>query len=147
MSRITFRIPKLYKYLFFTFLSISWISGTVFYYLNNWGEVQGPFGFEKHPAQFPVLMAHGAGAFLLILSFGALLTSHIPSGWKLKRSRYIGLTLVTLFFFQMVTAYLLYYVAWEDGRLLLANLHASAGFSIPFLLIAHILVGRRKRRS
>ncbi|MEC9248459.1 MAG: hypothetical protein VX986_05510 [Pseudomonadota bacterium] len=146
MSRITFRIPRLYKYLFFAFLSLSWFSGTIFYYLNNWGEVDGPFGFEKHPAQFPVLMVHGAGAFLLILSFGALLTSHVPAGWRLNRSRYIGLMLITLFSFQIVTAYLLYYVAWEEGRTVLANLHAAVGFSIPFLLMTHIFIGRKNRR-
>ena len=147
MSRIGFRIPKLYRYLLFTFLTLSWLTGSAFYYLNNWGEIEGPFGPEKHPAQFPILMAHGAGAFLVLISFGAILTSHVPAGWKLGRSRYMGLTLVVLVTFQIVTAYLLYYVAWAEGRTVLANLHATVGFSLPFLLMIHIWIGRKNRRS
>ena len=46
-------------------------------------------------------MAHGAGAFLILISFGAILTSHVPAGWRLGRSRYMGLTLVVLVTFQI----------------------------------------------
>ncbi len=147
MSRITFRIPRPYKYFLFAVLTTSWVSGILFYYLNRWGEIEGLFGPEKHPAQFPILMLHGAAAFLMILSFGALLTNHIPAAWKLGRSRYIGITLISLITFQMITAYLLYYVAWEEGRPILANVHAGVGFCIPFVLLTHIWIGIKNRRQ
>ena len=146
MRRITFRIPQPYKYFLFSLVLVSWTTGVTFYYLSNWGAMEGDFGSQKHPAQFPLLMTHGAAAFLMILSFGGLLASHIPSAWKLKRSRYLGLTMVTLVAFQMLSAYLLYYVAWEEARPVIANLHAAVGFSLPFFLLTHVLIGKKNRK-
>lgn len=146
MSRIGFRIPLTYRAILFGGLAGSWFTGLTFYYMNNWVTVEGAFGPMKHPAQQFVIMGHGAAAFIMLMCFGVLVVNHLPSAWRLRRSRYLGITLTTLFSFQIITAYVLYYIAGEESRALVSNLHAFSGASIPIVLIGHIIRGRMQRR-
>ena len=139
------RLPNLYRNFIFTLLGISWVSGTIFFILSRWFVIEGEFGPEKHPFQQPVLMIHGAAAFLMMVTYGAMLMTHVPSGWRLNRLRGLGLTLVSVIGFQIISAYLLYYLANEDIRDIVANLHALTGFLLPLVLTVHILVGHNTR--
>jgi hypothetical protein len=147
MSKIGFRIPIKYRLILFIALACSWCTGLTFYYLNNWVTIESTFGPMKHPAQQYIIMGHGASAFIMLMCFGALLINHLPAAWRLRRSRYLGITLASLVSFQVITGYILYYLAGEDSRVLISNLHALSGTSIPFVLIAHIIIGRLHRRS
>ena len=146
MSKIGFRIPLTYRAILFIGLASSWCTGLIFYYMNNWVTVEGAFGPMKHPAQQFVIMGHGAAAFVMLMCFGVLVVNHLPSAWRLRRSRYLGITLTTLFSFQIITAYILYYIAREESRALISNLHALSGASIPIILVGHIIRGRMQRR-
>ena len=147
MAMINFRIPIKYRAILFAALGCSWVTGLIFFYLNRWGTVDSDFGMTKHPAQTFFLMTHGASAFVMLMCFGVLLVNHLPAAWRLKRSRYLGLTLTTLISFQIITAYSLYYIANDESRIFIANLHTASGASIPFFLIAHIIIGRIRRKS
>jgi hypothetical protein len=146
MNRINYRIPIKYRAILFTALGGSWCTGLTFYYLNRWVTIESTFGATKHPAQTFVLMAHGASAFLMLMCFGVLLVNHLPAAWRLNRSRYLGLVLTTLIAFQIITAYMLYYIADEESRVFISNLHAASGASIPFFLISHLIIGRKHRK-
>jgi len=145
MALITVKIPLKYKNFLFTLFAISFVTGITFFVLKTWFVVEGEFGPEKHPLQLPMLMIHGASAFLLMISYGALLTGHVPSTWKTKRSRYLGLSMVSVFTFQIISAYCLYYLANEDIRDIIEYMHLFTGISIPFILTAHIIIGRKNR--
>ena len=147
MSRIGFRIPLTYRAILFVGLAGSWFTGLTFYYMNNWVTVEGAFGPMKHPAQQFVIMGHGAAAFIMLMCFGVLAVNHLPAAWRLRRSRYLGITLTALLSFQIITAYILYYIAGEESRALISNLHTLSGASIPIVLIGHIIRGRMQRRS
>ncbi|KAF3981669.1 MAG: hypothetical protein HFP81_03440 [Methylococcales symbiont of Hymedesmia sp. n. MRB-2018] len=143
------KFPAPYRSLLFCVLFLSWVTGSGFYILSNWFTVEGDFGLEKHPWQFPVLMVHGASAFLMMIVFGALLIPHFISSWKMNRMRILGSILFASISFQIFTAYLLYYLANEEWRLWVSNSHALVGFILPFQLMLHIFLGiylRRKRR-
>ena len=145
MPRIGFRVPKTYRYILYAILGVSLISGLTFYYLNTWGIVEGPFGPEIHPAQKYFLMVHGASAFLFMMSFGIMLANHVPATWRTKRSRVLGVALVSLGSFQIISAYCLYYIGSPEIRPILANAHTIIGTSIPIILIGHLVAGRKKR--
>jgi len=147
MSKIGFRIPLTYRAILFFGLASSWCTGLTFYYMNNWVTVEGAFGPMKHPAQQFVIMGHGAAAFVMLMCFGVLAVNHLPAAWRLRRSRYLGIALTTLFSFQIITAYILYYIAGEESRALISNLHTLSGASIPIVLIGHIIRGRIQRRA
>lgn len=147
MSRINFRIPIKYRSILFAALACSWVTGLIFFYLNGWVTVESDFGMTKHPAQTFLLMTHGASAFVMLMCFGVLLVNHLPAAWRLRRSRYLGITLTALISFQIITAYSLYYLATDESRTFISNLHTASGASIPFVLIAHIIIGRMRRKS
>lgn len=145
MAVITSRIPVFYRRFLYTITAASWLTGLMFFVLSRWFMVEGEFGPEKHPWQFPTLMIHGASAFLMMISYGALLISHVPAGWRLNRLRYLGIALISLVALQIITAWLLYYLGNETVREIVVWCHLAAGFALPFVLGAHILTGIRQR--
>ena len=141
------KFSNFYRRTLYALFTVSWVTGTAFFSLSRWFMVEGDFGPEKHPWQFPVLMAHGASAFLVMFFFGFIMASHVPITWKLKQIRTIGIILVSCVVFQMISAYLLYYLANEEIRDVVANLHALIGFLLPVVLTIHIIHALRIRRK
>ena len=146
MARIALKIPWKYRLWIFIILLISWCSGIAFFILNRWVIVEGEFGPMKHPWQYKVLKFHGAAAFLMMISYGYLLATHIPVGLKQQRQKKCGLTLVVVQGFMIFSAYLLYY-AGDQNREIIGWAHASVGFIFPFLLALHIINGIRERKK
>ena len=145
MARVTLKIPWRYRTLLFLAILLSWVTGVAFFSLNEWVEIEGKFGPEKHPAQAIFLKIHGASAFLMMIGYGYMLATHIPAGYRSKRQRILGLSLVAAQAFLIVTAYGLYYVGGAEFHALIGYAHAAVGFSFPFVLGVHIVTGRRHR--
>ncbi|GAA6152265.1 hypothetical protein [Pseudoteredinibacter isoporae] len=145
MAYIDVRIPQMYRRLMYSALAVSWVTGVAFFILSRFVTVEGEFGPEKHPWQFPALMVHGAAAFVVMMAYGAVLMNHVSATWRLKRLRGFGLTLVAVLLFQIISAYLLYYLSSDEIRGLFANAHALVGLSFPLILSIHIITGRRER--
>ncbi len=141
------KFSNFYRRTLYALFTLSWLSGGAFFALSRWFIVEGEFGPEKHPWQFPVLMAHGASAFMVIFFFGFIMASHVPVTWKLKKIRTLGILLGSAVSFQIISAYLLYYLSNEAVREVMANLHAAVGFSLPIILTIHILHAIRLRRQ
>ncbi|HAC34490.1 MAG TPA: hypothetical protein DCF45_08235 [Gammaproteobacteria bacterium] len=119
--------------------AVSVASGLLFFILNTWVTVEGDFGPQKHPWQYSTLKLHGAAAFAMMLFFGALLNHHIPQNWKGHAARRSGQAMTLIVSLQIVTAWLLYYLADETIRQWIVYLHLSAGLTLPLLLIVHIV--------
>tara|TARA_B110000503_G_scaffold126804_1_gene195825 strand:- start:451 stop:690 length:240 start_codon:yes stop_codon:yes gene_type:complete len=66
-----------YKKLFYLILATSSITGLAFFILNNFVNITGEFGLEKHPVQYPILKIHGAPSFLIVVVFGYFLSAHV----------------------------------------------------------------------
>lgn len=141
------KFSDFYRRTLYFLFGLSWFSGTAFFILSRFCMVEGEFGPQRHPWQFPMLMIHGASAFIVMFYFGFIMASHVPITWKLKKIRVIGIILASVILFQMVTAYLLYYMANEELRELVANLHALVGFLLPLVLMIHILHAIRLRKK
>ena len=141
------KIPKPYQMWFFALLAVAWISGITFFSLHSWFMVEGKYGLVKHPWQFPALQIHGATAFLMMISFGFLLGSHVPRSWKMKPKRKLGIALIAIFSFQIITAYILYYIAQDDPRVLVAYAHLAVGFLFPLILMLHIIMKVKAKKK
>lgn len=131
----------------YALLALSWVSGIVYFVLSRWMQVEGEFGPEKHPWQFPLLKIHGAAAFLMLMAIGAMLVNHVPATWRTHRSRGFGVALVIGVSLMVISAWCLYYAANEQWRPILGNTHAAIGFALPAILAIHILRGRRVARA
>jgi len=140
---ITLKVSKRVQMALYIVLSLSLITGLMFFILKTWFNIEGEFGIEKHPWQFPVLKIHAASAFAMMLFSGAMFASHVQFSWKTKRSRKTGITLISIFSAQIITAYMLYYLSNDFARLITEYLHLAIGLSMPIALFAHIILFRK----
>jgi len=146
MPLIRMRLPTLLRRMFYAVLIGSWLTGTIFFVLSRFVEIEGEFGPEKHPWQSPVLAAHGAFAFLMLLAIGSLWLNHVPVGWRSRRSRRLGITLIVATALMVVSGWVLYYAASEALRPWIGNVHFALGLLLPATVAVHIVVGRQARR-
>lgn len=147
MKLISLRIPVLYRRFFYGFLALSLCSGVLFFIFNHWVEIEGEFGPQKHPLQAVFIRVHGAAAFFMLMSFGALLAAHIPYGWKSTRSRKSGIFIGALAFLQILLGYLLYYLANESIRQYTSYVHILFGLVMPLALYLHLQQRKKTRQS
>ena len=141
------RIPNLYRKTLYLAFGVSWVTGVAFYVFSRFLEVEGDFGPEKHPWQFPILQVHGLASFIMLMAFGAIVANHIPITWRTKKLRLSGLILISLVVLQMLSAYLLYYASNLDFRDMLSEFHAFNGFALPMALGYHVYSTIRLERS
>lgn len=127
-------------------IAFAWGSGTAFYCLRRWFQVEGEFGPQAHPWQHSILSLHGAAAFVMLMAIGAMALSHIPSGWRTRRSRAHGVMLACAASVMAITAWALYYLSQKTTRDWIAWLHLCFGLALPALLMLHIHLGRRSRK-
>jgi hypothetical protein len=143
MKRIALRFPSWAKLGFATSLLLSLSTGLGWFILNRWGELEGEFGPEKHPWIAPLSKAHGAAAFIALISFGMILSAHVPVGWRAGWSRRSGLLLVFSIGISVVSAWALYYVGSDQLRPMITWLHLASGLSLPLLIALHVWSGLR----
>jgi hypothetical protein len=144
---VNVKISKPYRRWLYGLLALSWFSGITFFILHTWFMVEGDYGLVKHPWQFPMLQIHGAAAFLMMITFGFLLGTHVPHSWKVKPKRKLGIALIAIISFQIITAYILYYIAQDDPRLIVAYAHLVVGASFPIILTLHVWMKKRAKIS
>jgi hypothetical protein len=92
-----------------------------------------------------LLKIHGAAAMAALILLGSLI-NHARKGWKARRNRASGLTLLLVILFLVVTGYGLYYAGDEQLRSLISQWHGWIGLGLFLLLPAHVLIGRFSRR-
>jgi len=141
---IKLKIPNKIRLSLYTALFISLVTGVTFFIMNTWVYVEGDFGPEKHPWQFSVLKTHAFSAFFIMLFYGAMWATHVQYGWRSKLSRRTGIAIVSVLGLQIISAYLLYYMANEGMRDITRYIHLGVGLSIPLVLYVHILIARRR---
>ncbi|MCB1210128.1 MAG: hypothetical protein KDK97_12405, partial [Verrucomicrobiales bacterium] len=94
MSRVALHFPGWAKAVLYSNVLMSLATGSAWFALHRWVEIEGEFGPEKSPLEPWLMRVHGASAFLILIGFGYLLASHIHVGWRAKRNRFSGLGLV-----------------------------------------------------
>jgi hypothetical protein len=90
-----------------------------------------------------LLMLHGGAAMATLLLLGALYPLHARRGWRARRNRITGATMVTFNAVLILTAFGLYYLGSELLRPWASWLHIGVGLALPALFLVHVLVGRR----
>jgi hypothetical protein len=93
-----------------------------------------------------MLKLHGGAAMVSLILLGALI-NHVRKGWKSRKNRTSGLTLILAILFLVVTGYGLYYAGDEQLRTLISQWHSWVGLGIVLLLPAHVLIGHAFRRK
>lgn len=142
MSRHAFRLSRRHRFALYSALGLSFASGFAWWLLDHFGRIEGEFGPAPHPAQAWLLRVHGAAAFASLIVLGTLLPVHVKRAWRAAKNRRSGTVLLSLVALQVGTGYALYY-ADEGLRTLAGQIHFALGITLPVLLAAHIVIGRR----
>jgi uncharacterized membrane protein YhdT len=106
----------------------------------------GEFGTLPHPFESLWLELHGAAGMIALVLFGSLLSSHMPRAWSLRRGRWSGGVLASLFVLLAITGYGLYYAGGESLRAWTSVIHWGVGLGLPVLLVAHVKTLRTRLR-
>jgi len=122
--------------------ALLFLTGAAWLIAHTRMRVEGEFGDMPHPLERWSLQVHGAVAMLFLMALGSLVRGHIRAGWKAKRSRLSGTTMVAASTALIVSGWCLYYVGNEAARALISQAHWILGLAGPIIIGAHVL-GRR----
>ena len=145
--RNVIQLSRRHKAVLYTVTLALFASGAAWAWLHYFAKVEGEFGPEKHPWLPTLTKIHGAAAFAALISFGLILGAHVPAGYRTHRSRLSGFLLITVFSVSILTAYGLYYSGSDEWRPTIILTHLISGLSLPVLITAHIVAGRRRRAA
>ena len=138
-------LAKWHEWLVYASVALLTATGLAWLLLDRYGNVEGEFGPERHPALPWLLAGHGALAYGFLIVAAMLVPVHMRLGWTAGRNRRSGLTLVGVGLFLALTALLLYYTSAEELRRVVSMLHWIVGVSLPLLLVLHVLRGKASR--
>ena len=113
-------------------------TGAVDWIFDRWVRVQGPFGPEHHPLQPWLSRVHTASAYVILITFGYLLHSHVRPGLKGKYGKVSGIAMIG--FLSILAASSLPILYASDGIIRDSStaVHTYMGLSIPLLLGVHL---------
>ncbi len=103
-------------------------------------------GFGPHALAHTILAAHGAIAMIASLAYGGVVAAHVPRAWAVKRNRWTGCLVASVFAILMATAWLLYYASSEDVHAIASLCHWIVGLAVALVLPLHVVMGRRARQ-
>jgi cytochrome b561 len=92
-----------------------------------------------------MLMLHGMTAMIALILIGAMMPLHVQRSWRAGNNRVSGAVMIGANAVLVTTAWGLYYAGSDLLRTFVADVHIAAGFALPALAIAHVVLGRRVR--
>ncbi len=135
------RLEPAFRWTVYGVLAILFVSGAAWLMADALKD--GPSGEAWQAIAANELMIHGGAAMAILVVFGALFPLHISRGWRARKNRFFGGAMVSLNALLIVTEFGLYYIGSEAMRVWISDAHTAAGFTLPALLILHVITGRR----
>ncbi|HEY8241628.1 MAG TPA: hypothetical protein VIH35_09285 [Kiritimatiellia bacterium] len=132
------RMYRLSVWLVYSGVALMVGSGIGWLLLDSFGQQDGEFGPEKHPAQFYLIRFHGALAMGMMMIFGGLLATHVRHYWRKIERRTTGVILIATWTLLMASAYALYYAGGESLRAVAHWTHIVLGLGLPIWLVVHV---------
>jgi len=127
-------------------VSLLWLTGVLWLWLAYGRSGEEESSFLPHPWQPTLLQIHGAAGMVFLIFMGALIVHHVQPGWKQRKHRPTGVSLLVTFGLLSVTGWGLYYVAHEFTREVTSWVHSIVGILIPVILFVHIRLAARRRQ-
>jgi hypothetical protein len=90
---------------------------------------------------------HAVFGWAMVWFIGALWTIHIRSHWRRHENRTNGLVFVGIWLLLIISALGIYYFGDPDWSKTSSLLHVVVGLTVPFMLIAHKIIGKKSLKS
>ena len=144
MRNDALRLSARHRAWFYGAFAALWVSGVAWLALHWWVARHDADAMPDSSEPW-LLNVHGAAAMLALILFGTLIPLHVRPGWRARRNRRTGATMVGVAGALMVTGYGLYYAGGESLRTLTRYVHDGVGTALPLVVAWHVWRGRRSR--
>ena len=139
------RLDDRFRWGLYGVFSVLFVTGVIWLLADALKE--SPSGDFWQGISASLLMIHGGAAMATLLLLGALFPLHMQRGWRARRNRTTGFTMITFNAILIVTAFGLYYLGSETLRPWISDVHIAVGLALPLLLFGHVMLGRRGSKS
>ena len=126
--------------------ALLWASGAGWLVAHHWLVRPGDYGPVPSPVEPWALRLHGGCGYAAVALLGLLWGVHIGPRWRMRRARLSGALLVSVTLVLTGSGWLLYYVADDDWRAGIAQLHWLLGLAGLPVFLAHRLTARGRAR-
>lgn len=128
-------------------LGTLFVSGVVWIVAKLFWSVETDFGSLPSPFESWSMQVHGAAQPIFLVVLGWLFPTHIVRAFKARKNRASGIVIFSSVLMLIVTGYLLYYCGHEAARKVSSFSHSIIGVLIVFVLVGHIVLGRKLMRN
>ncbi|MDE2494275.1 MAG: hypothetical protein KGL97_10295 [Alphaproteobacteria bacterium] len=120
-----------------------WTSGILWLLFHYFMMRDTKFDPAPDPLEPWWLAIHAGFGFVAVWMMGLLWGVHIVGGWKMRRHRVSGSSLLASLVLLVVSGYLLYYLGGDQSRAIVNLTHWVIGLALPVPFLAHFLVRNR----
>ena len=124
--------------------ALLWASGVAWLISHFLVRSAAEFAGAPQPSEAWWLRLHGAAVIGFLVAFGALLPLHVLHGWRQRRNRRSGVTMLAIVATLALSGYGLYYAGDPRLRSWISATHWIIGLASAALLL-HVMLGRRTR--
>jgi len=124
-----------------------WVSGLGWVVSHYVLAGHSEFGDAPHPSELWWLRVHGAAMLAFLIALGIMIPLHMTPNWRRRANRRSGVLMLLVVGILVLTGYGLYYVGDESSRPWISAVHWIVGLGAAGVLVAHWLLGTRRRRA
>ena len=131
------RMPRRQRLWIYLIVGMLWLSGTVWFLLDQYCAKHGEFGVTPHPLEAPVLLLHGVLAVLSMYLFGWVMARHVTRWWSARRRRWSGGVLTGFLALLSVSGFALFFLVDDASQHVAAIIHDVLGLAAAIIGIQH----------
>lgn len=136
--------PKARAVFYISFTAL-FLSGLIFYLLDRFFTVQGPFGPVASPARLWSLQIHSVISLWFLFLFGYIYASHIGPNLRFQRRRRSGLFFLIPMAILAVTVPGLFYLVNENAKQAVALVHTYVGLGLIIPFVIHGVLRKKSK--
>ncbi len=137
------RLTSVRRWLIYGIGAGVWTSGVLWLLFHYFLMRSTELGPAPNPMEPWWLAVHAGFGFATVWMMGLLWGVHIVGGWRMRRHRVSGATLLTFLGWLVLSGYLLYYLGGDQSRALVSLAHWVIGLALPIPFLVHWLVRNR----
>jgi hypothetical protein len=131
------RMSPSQRYWIYSIVGLLWLTGILWFLLDQFCAERGGFGVTPHPLQAPILLLHGVLAILSMYLFGWIVARHVSRWWVAGQRRISGGVLTGFLTLLSVSGFALFFLVDDASQRVAALIHDALGLAAVIFGIQH----------
>ena len=141
------RMPWRQRFWIYSIVGLLWLSGTIWFLLDQFCVQRGEFGATPHPLEAPLLLVHGMVAILSMYLFGWVMARHVSRWWAARRRRLSGGVFTAFLLVLSVSGFALFFIIDDASHHEVVLVHDVLGLAVVVCAVQHWFFRRGRIRS